>query len=220
MTCAQSQTLTFESGSHSYFLDGVKLPGVTTILKPLSSYDDIPASILAIAAARGTAVHLACELEDLGTLDYGSLDDEITGYLMGYQRFKEVMRPEFVNIECMGYHKDLLYAGTPDRELILHGKRGAKKLAILDLKSCVTMQPTTGPQTAAYLAIANSHRPDKKEHAIDRYGLKLTRDGSFELVPYTNPGDWHDFLSCLRVLRFKLQNHAFFKQIADTTNQG
>lgn len=209
MTCPE---LTFEDSTHTYFLDGVKVPGVTTILKPLSSYDDVPARIMAIASARGTAVHLATELEDLGTLDYASLDDELTGYLIGYQRFKEVMRPEFVGVEQKTYHKVLKYAGCYDRELILHGKPRAK-LAILDVKSCVTMMPTTGPQTAAYLAAANSHRPSKKDHAVERYGLKLGRDGTFELVPYTGESDLHDFMSCLRVLRFKNQHHKFFKQL-------
>jgi len=206
--------LVFEAESHSYHLNGEKLPGVTTILKPLSSYDDIPARILAQAAARGTAVHLTTELEDLGTLDYASLDDELTGYLMGYQRFKEVMRPEFVNIEQITYHKVLKYAGTPDRELILHGKPRAK-LAILDLKSCVTMMPSTGPQTAAYMAAVNSHRPSKKDHAVERYGLRLGRDGTFELIPYTGESDLHDFLSCLRILRFRNQHHRFYKQLTE-----
>lgn len=212
MTC-ESSALRFEESTHSYYLGSEKLPGVTSILRPLSAYDDIPARILEAAAARGSAVHKATELEDMGTLDYASLDDEVTGYLIGYQRFKEVMRPEFLGIEQITYHPTLKYAGTPDRECILHGKKRAK-LAILDLKSCVTMMPSTGPQTAAYLAAVNAHRTNKKEHAAERYGLKLTRDGDFELIPYTGESDLHDFLACLRLLRFKRQNHQFFKQLA------
>ncbi|MBX9755844.1 MAG: hypothetical protein K2X80_13900 [Pseudomonadaceae bacterium] len=216
MNCNHHPELEFDAATHSYSMGGVKLPGVTSTLKPLSTYDDVPASILAAASARGTAVHLATELEDLETLDYASLDDEVTGYLIGYQRFKEVMRPEFLGIEQFTYHKTLKYAGMYDRELILHGMKRAKR-AILDLKSCVTMMPTTGPQTAAYLAAVNSHRP-KTEHAIDRFGLKLGRDGTFELVPYTSDSDLHDFMSCLRVLRFKHEHHKFFKQLATEQN--
>lgn len=213
MTAAAPE-LTFDEASHTYRLNGELLPGVTSILKPLSSYDDVPPKILEAASIRGTAVHLATELEDLDTLDYASLDDEMTGYLMGYQRFKEVMRPEFIGIEQRTWHKTLKYAGMYDRELILHGKPRAK-LAILDLKSCVTMMPSTGPQTAAYREAVNSHRPNKKDHAVERYGLRLGRDGTFELIPYTGESDWHDFLACLRMLRFRNQHHRFYKQLAD-----
>lgn len=208
-------TLTFDESSHSYHLNGVKLPGVTSVLSVIGGYDGIPAKILEIAAARGQAVHRATELEDLGTLDYASLDDEVSGYLVGYQRFKDEMRPEFIGIEQPCYHKQLHYAGTADRELILHGKRNAK-LACLDLKTCLQMMPTTGPQTAAYTEAINSHRPNKADHIRERYGLKLGRDGTFELVPYTSPSDWQEFLACLRVTRFRQQHQRFFKQLAES----
>lgn len=55
--------LTFDERRHVYKLNGVALPSVTTVMKPLSGdvYDSIDKAILDRAAKRGTAVHNAIE---------------------------------------------------------------------------------------------------------------------------------------------------------------
>jgi hypothetical protein len=190
----------FDPVAHVYTLDGKKLPGVTSILALLGGYEGIPERVLRKAADRGTAVHAVTEMDDAGTLDYGSLDDELTGYLMGWHRFKDEMKPEILDAEVPGYHSRMLYAGTRDRRLILHGKRGAK-LSILDIKSSYMLMPSTGPQTAAYAEIYNETAP-KDEQAKNRYGLRLTKDGNYELHEYKDPGDFNVFVSALNCFRF------------------
>lgn len=190
----------FREADHSYWLGDKRLPGVTSILALLGGYEGIPKHILQLASERGTAVHKVTELDDAGTLDYGSLDDNLIDYLMAWHRFKDEMRPEILDAEVQGYHPQLLYAGTRDRRLILHGKARAK-VSILDIKSSYMLMPTTGPQTAAYVGIYNAVAP-KDEQVQHRYGLKLKPDGTYELKEYKDPGDWNTFLSALNCTRF------------------
>ncbi|WP_315254337.1 hypothetical protein [Segatella oulorum] len=76
----------FDEAAHTYTLNGVRLSGVTAIVKWMfpETYKDIPQSVLEKAAAHGTLVHTKCELYDsLGigddmpeVLDYINLKEE------------------------------------------------------------------------------------------------------------------------------------------------
>lgn len=197
--------LQFDEGKHVYTLGGQTLPGVTTVLKLLGGYEGIPARILQKAADRGTAVHTITELDDAGELDYGTLDDEFIGYLMAWHRFKDEVRPEILDAEVRGYHPKLLYAGTRDRRMIIRGKKG-----ILDIKSSYRLMPSTGPQTAAYKEIFNENA-DKADQVKHRWGLKLSKDGTYELQEYKDPGDWNTFVSCLNCWRWIVQHNQRLK---------
>ncbi|APQ14697.1 hypothetical protein BJP27_24290 (plasmid) [Pseudomonas oryzihabitans] len=207
--------LTFDEATHTYRLGDEELPSVTTILKPLSSYGDVPMPILEAAAERGTRVHRAVELLCQDRLDWTTVDDELIPYLEAWLAFCDAMRPEFIATEKRTYHPTAKYAGTLDLELVLHGKPKAK-LAVLDVKSCIQVMPTTGPQTAAYQHAENATRKKAADQIKERYALRLGRDGKFDLIPYAaSPvADLNDFMACLRVLRFKQQNHRFYKDLA------
>lgn len=190
----------FEEATHSYFLGTEKLPGTTSILSLLGGYESVPKKLLEVAAARGTAVHKVTELDDAGTLDYASLSDELTGYLLGWHKFKAEKKPIMLDAEVAGYHPRLKYAGTRDRRIVI-----GKKVGILDIKSSYMLMPTTGPQTAAYKEIWNETAP-KDEQVKHRWGLKLTKDGDYQLHEYTDALDLNTFISCLNVWRF-MQRH-------------
>lgn len=186
--------LEFNESTHTYTFNGVIVPGVTSVLSVLGGYESIPLQTLQRAAERGTAVHKATELSDLGTLDYSDLDDEILGCLMGWHKFLDDKKPELVAVEKQVYHPSLRYAGTLDRELVLDGK-----LSVLDIKSSYKLMPATAPQTAAYAEASNAHRKAKSDHIKNRYGLRLTADGNYELQQYKSLSDINVFLSCLNV---------------------
>lgn len=178
----------------------------------LGGYEGIPERILRKAADRGTAVHKITELDDAGTLDYGSLDDELTGYLMAWHRFKDEMKPEIFDAEYAGYHPTLLYAGTRDRRL-----RIGRKVGILDIKSSYMLMPTTGPQTAAYKEIYNATAA-KADQVKHRWGLKLAKDGTYQLHEYKDTSDWNTFLSCLNAYRWiEKHNHKLAAILEDYT---
>lgn len=191
----------FQASDHSYWLGEQKLPGVTGVLSILGGYEGIPKHILDRAAERGTAVHLMTELDDAGTLDIGSLSDEMLGYWEAWQNFKRVVRPTMLDAEVVGYHPTLLYAGTRDRRLAIKGAPG-----ILDIKSSYKLMPSTGPQTAAYAEIYNA-TAEKADRTKKRWGLRLAKDGSYDLKEYTGSADFNVFLSALNCYRFCQQHN-------------
>lgn len=71
----------FDSGKHTYTLSGVRLSGVTAIVKWMfpETYKDIPRSVLEKAAAHGTQVHTKCELYD--SLGIGDDIPEVQDYI-------------------------------------------------------------------------------------------------------------------------------------------
>ena len=56
----------FDEGAHTYTLDGVRLSGVTAIVKWMfpDTYKDIPQSVLEKAAEHGSLIHKKCEQYD------------------------------------------------------------------------------------------------------------------------------------------------------------
>lgn len=71
----------FDSGKHTYTLNGVRLSGVTAIVKWMfpETYKDIPQSVLEKAAAHGTQVHAKCEMYD--SLGIGDDMPEVQDYI-------------------------------------------------------------------------------------------------------------------------------------------
>lgn len=81
MTKLNESPVIFDNGAHTYTLDGVRLSGVTAIVKWMfpETYKDIPQSVLEKAAAHGTQVHTKCELYD--SLGIGDDMPEVLDYI-------------------------------------------------------------------------------------------------------------------------------------------
>lgn len=180
--------LTFDEATHSYFFDGNPVPGVTSILKPITDYSAVPPHVLQAAANFGKAVHLACELDDLGELDESQLDPALMPYLEGWRNFSREHGVQWFAIEQPVYNKALRYAGTPDRYGIVDGLN-----AVVDIKSTAQLYASVGPQLAAY---ANALTPSP---SMKRYAVQLKADGTYTLKPYNDPTDWPLFASLLTV---------------------
>jgi hypothetical protein len=142
--------LQFDQPTHTYTLDGVRVPSVTQVLKPLYNFEGIPLATLNAKARLGTAVHRACELLDNDDLDEESEEGRaalapLAGYLAGYKKFKSDMRPKLLANEQLLHHPVHRYAGQIDRSYAFEGH-----VWDVDLKSTVSMSPIVGLQTAAY----------------------------------------------------------------------
>lgn len=179
--------LQFDEASHTYTLDGQSVPGVTSILAPLSTLDRVPPATLEHAAKRGTAVHRACELYLKDDLDEASLDEQIAPYFYQFVKFLRESGFKPTHSERQVYSDKHWYAGTLD----LFGPL-RRKTALIDIKTPIIMYPSTGPQTAAYEQAHREREQIKKSHQIHRYGLKL-QPSYYELVPFTDPGDFSVF---------------------------
>jgi hypothetical protein len=149
-----------------------------------------PAALLA-AQERGTRVHAATALDDLGTLDEGSIEPDELGYLEAWRKFRRALDFRPTLIEHRVYCARHRYAGTLDRIGTMRGKRG-----LIDIKSGVRTR-AAGPQTAAY---ANCVPRSK---TIPRYAVYLQSDGKFDLVPLRDHQDLYVFLAALKLYYWK-----------------
>ena len=168
-------TIEFNEEKHIYTVDGKVVPSVTDICSPITAdhYGDINSAVLEMAARRGTAVHEATELIDLGTMPED--DTEIDGYINAYLDFLLDYQPKWEYIEWIGFNDIHGYCGTIDRA----GKVG-NEYWVLDIKT--TASPSkeqymaTCCQTRAYSMMIKTDRTPKRKI------LYLRKDGSYRLV--------------------------------------
>lgn len=177
--------LTFDDATHTYRFDGQVVPGVTSILAPLTGYGSVPARVLEAAAEFGKAVHKTCELDDLGELYEAALDPALAPYLNAWRQFSADHSVEWEQIERPVYHSTLRYAGTPDRYGLVKGR-----FAVVDIKSTAELYPAVGPQLAAYAnALCLPHS--------ERIAVQLKADGTYVAKTYGDPTDFAVFASLL-----------------------
>lgn len=192
--------LEFDEPSHTYRLNGIPVPSVTTILKPLSGLDKVPSAILEKAAAYGTAVHYATELYDRAELDEASLPDEFRNAMDAYKGFLLEHAPEWLAIECRTFHPALMYAGTVDRVCKIDGKT-----YVLDIKTTFKLNPAVSAQLAAY-----AKTPLIAAHGIDGIlSLKLPKSDeppTYTLETHDMAEGWTTFLSCLQLRNFCMKH--------------
>lgn len=181
-------TLTLDPETHTYELDGKRLPGVTAVLKAQGFID--AAWFTEYGRDRGTKVHQAIEFYDAGDLDEDSLDPVLKPYLAAWKRFKEEAHVTIEASEVRLASEVYGFAGTIDKVATI----GSTK-AILDLKSG-QVQPWTGIQLAAYHILLNE--PTRK-----RYAVQLNNDGSYRLHEFKDRSDRAVFLAALTVHQWK-----------------
>jgi len=184
-------SLVFDQATHSYERDGVRLPSVTQVLKSVGIID--PEKYAPGSAARGTAVHLACQYLDEGDLDESTIPTPLAGYLEAYRKFLADTGWKWTGIEQQMAHPTLAYAGTLDRI--------APDL-ILDIKSGQP-EPSHKWQLAGYAMMFPS--PLK----LTRFALYLASDGRYSIKEFPRqeyPSDATVFLSALNIAKAKAAN--------------
>jgi hypothetical protein len=192
--------LTFDPIKHKYKWNGVEVPGVTSILKDVGiiDYSNAPEKAMEYGKERGTAAHEATRLYDKGELEIvETLELPVwRPYLDAWIAFKKDTGFSFVEIEQPLYSQKYGFAGTVDRV----GTMGA--LAILDIKTGVTIPAWTAIQTAAY-EIAYNEGKKVAEKTKKRYGVLLKNDGKYSIKEYKDKTDVAVFLSALSVYNYK-----------------
>lgn len=191
----------FDEEKHEYSVGGIKIPSVSEILAPLSAerYGELNPWMVRAAAARGTAVHEACEL-----IDYGAdpeEDAEIDGYLVAYQSFLLDHDVKWSMIERIVYYNRAenelpLYCGTVDRYGLIDGVP-----TVVDIKTYASLstdaQLAASCQTALYRdaieEVASQYIATwvKQGRAI----LHLRKDGTYRLVDLDEWDNKHGFKS-------------------------
>lgn len=192
-------SLTFNEEDHSYHWSGRPVPSVTQVLAPVVDLSAVPPDILSAAAAFGTAVHKACELDDLGVLDEAALDAPLVPYLDAWRRFSYEHSVIWDHVEKRLYHRTLRYAGTADRIGRVDGVP-----SVVDIKTSATLYPSVGLQLAAYeRAISADPLLDS---VSQRISVRLKPDGSYEMHAHQEPDDFAVFASLLTLRNWCRKN--------------
>ena len=164
--------ISFDPDTHTYTIDGVEVPSVTTVCRFLA-YDqksDKP-WLARVAADRGTRVHAACAAIDYG-IDPEETED-IAGYLKAYRRFLKDYRPDWEGIEYTTGSAVLGMAGTIDRFGTLYDGR----TCILDIKTGSQLHDAPlRAQMTGYQWLLPPHFTAKY-----LYALQLSKDGTYQL---------------------------------------
>jgi len=200
-----TDTVLFDEPSHTYTVNGVNYPSVSTVLSLFADYSRVPRAVLEFKRQIGRATHYAIQLYETGELDLDSVDDQVMPYLEGWIKLKADMPGRVVAGEQIVYHKKYRYAGRLDLNYLLDRDHS---LWQWDIKCTYQMEPATALQTAAYTEAANHMNPDLQP-ITKRAGVQLCPDGSYVFYPYTKPEhrtDFNIFLNALNCYRW-LMNH-------------
>lgn len=185
----------FDKATHTYMVDGRRVPSVTQVLAPLEDYSMVPPDVLEAARLFGQHVHEACDLYNRGELDWTALDPALVPYVGAWRQFIEDTGAVVIASETRVAHAALGYAGTPDCVLAW----GARTV-VPDIKSTSVVPRTVGAQTAAY---AKAYHSTHGGNAPSRYCIQLRPDGTYKTHPRRDPGDWSLFVSALNIHKFK-----------------
>ena len=185
----------FDQPSHTYRAGGERVISVTQAISAAGLvdgrwFDDY-------SRDRGTAVHLACELWDKGTLDEDVLDPVIVPYLDGWRLFTAETGAvwDMTGIEQMVHSQVYRFAGKLDRIGTVNSRR-----TLVDIKTGIP-QPWTALQLAAYAGAMGE--------LICRMAVHLPGDGKYRITSYKMADQVRDFAvfhACLTVANWKESN--------------
>lgn len=193
-----SAAATFQAAGHIYRHEGRIVPSVTQVLTlaGLDELANVPRRCLVRAAAVGTAVHQACEFLDQDDLDLDSLDPEIVGYVLGWQEFKRENDFSPVVIERRGIAVgEISYGFCLDRIGVLGDRE-----VLLDIKTGQKAAASWAVQTAAYALAEEFDGP--------RLSVHVSKDGTYQIIPHNEEGDFQVWHNALEVAHWKLQHGA------------
>lgn len=188
--------LLFDPEEHVYKLDGRHVPSVTQVLSELEDYSHIPRHILDRKARLGTAVHKAVEMWLADDLEEDTLHPEVAAYFNQFKAWFGVSGFKPILIEERVYSTRFRYAGTLDLYGEMQGKRW-----LIDTKTAYEIQPTFGPQTAAYEAGLLECKGLKTDN---RGILQLSKD-KYKFIPMTGAADLNVFYAALTIKQWRIK---------------
>lgn len=193
------KNLIFEESGHVYRLNGLIVPSVTTIMRPLSEkvYGGVNKQSMMAAAERGTAVHNAIEIYN--EYSVGDISDEYKGYLDAYIDWKSKNNVKVFRSEVKMYHKSDLYAGTADLLCEIDGK-----IFLVDYKTVSLIderhEKMYGVQLEAYAQALKSHGLAVEGKCV----LHIKKDGTWREYKYParDLASLEMFRACWRIYNF------------------
>lgn len=167
----------------------------------MSDFSFVSDEDMEAACYRGTAVHLACELYDLGTLDESTLDPAWRPYLDAWVKFKAERGFEVQLTEQKVFHPLLKYAGKLDRYGLL-----AVKPTLLDIKTSAALSPVIGMQLSAYQEALVAGPDWTGPRKMGRIAVQLKPDGTYRVQEYKDSTDWSAFIGLLNLNNWRTKH--------------
>jgi hypothetical protein len=175
----------FDASTHTYTINGVRVPSVTQVLKA----EGVSGQFFnQDAAKRGTLVHHATAQMDKYQ-DITGFPEEHQGYLDAYMAYLRDELPTWERIEEPVYLASLNVCGTPDR---------INYCQIVDIKTG-NETPADAIQLAGYAMIADVE-------GRERWNLYLHADGTYDLVQRTDAKDFIVFRYAVFMYYWKLKH--------------
>ena len=111
----------FDPKTHTYVVDGKKLPSVTQVMKRMSddSYSGIPSNIMEVASDRGSRVHKA--IDDYISLGEFIDEDDVKPYFKGFLNAVNELGLKILSSEKLLTNG--VFCGTVDAIVEFKGKR-------------------------------------------------------------------------------------------------
>lgn len=197
VTIPEFEELKFEENTHTYTIDGIELPSVTTIMEPLKNkaYGGISDTVMENAARRGSDVHNS--IENYIKFDIIDIPEEYKGYFDAFLKWWNTFHPEVIASETKVYHKLLRYAGTIDLVLNINDE-----IVLVDIKTTATLkEDLCGVQLEGYYQALKSHGILVDKKAI----LHLSSDGEYKFVmfPSADAKRWRVFTALKTIFDYK-----------------
>jgi len=178
----------FEPTTHTYTLNGRRMPSVSEILRDAGLVDG--RWWTDEGRTRGQYVAQLTHYYDDGDLDFESLTPELKGYLDSWRAFRNMTKCEILSAEEVVVNEALGYAGTLDRRI-----RWNHREKLIDIK-LGSSQPFHRVQTALY-AMTFPRRMDRGNVILG------PKPGKFKWIPHEDKTDFQVAQSAAVVVAFR-----------------
>jgi len=185
---------------HEYWLNKVRIPSVSEIIRPCVCYDGIKKSVMDNAREFGLDVDAACQYYDEDDLDEDSLDERVRLRLEGWKLFRKEFdfKPLVIAQPTAHIMNGMPYGMTADR----YGTGRFDKIgyAVVDIKNTAEIEPHHGLQLAGY----EDHYSDGGKLACARIIVQL-KDKGYNIVEFKDRQDKNIFGALLAIAHWKIQ---------------
>lgn len=189
-----AEGLFFDAEAHAYYLNGTRVPGVTTILREVGLID--ATFYTEEGRDRGTFAHEACEAVDLGHQEIEDVPDDLRWLVRSWVRFRDEHGFEAEAVEEPRCNAALRYAGTPDRVGTFTRGQWAGRRFVIDFKSSESAEKWWRYQLAGYRGTFDA----SEIGGLGRMSLRLSQSGIAKPDVYADHvGDWRVFTAALTV---------------------
>lgn len=198
-----SFSIRYEDGPHAYWIDGVRVPSITQVLKvaTFDDFDRVDEKLLRRKAAEGTALAKAVEDYAAGRFDPTQFGMEILADFDAFVEWHESVGGTILHSETIVGSKRWGFAGRLD---LLYDLPGVGE-SMIDMKRTHSPPASGGPQTAAQVEAFREYMGRPASWNPARYLLHI-KNGRCTLVPQTGKEDWKVFLASLTVTKWRESN--------------